>query len=168
MNSIATLVDRGLAIMATQTELAAELRQIAAELEQHGLAHAREHETLADAQRAGRRWFARGTTAAVPLIFTADKLIGSFDAASPQRPAIELAAGPHFAAFFKPVTGFESLHKDGQTFRVRAQNLLGDRAPTFITACLARDKNGLAKSDFKILWTDAKPIAGGAGVPPAS
>jgi hypothetical protein len=158
VNPISTLVDRGLAIMAAQKELAAELKQIAGELEQHGLAHAREHEPLADVTRTGRRWFARGTAAAVPLIFTADKLLGSFDVASPQRSAIEAAAGVHFDAFFKPVSGFEALHKDGQTFRLRAQNLLGDRAPAFLTACLARDKNGLAKSDFKILWTDAQPL----------
>jgi len=159
MRPIKELVDRGLEIVASQKALDAELKKIVTELEQHGLEHAAHHEDLADADRDGKRWFANGTAVSVPVIFTADKLVGEVAAKSPKRVEIEAAAGRFFRAFFKPVSGYVNLFKDGKQFRKHAHELLGDEAPAFITACVARDKNGIAKSDVKILWDEAKKKA---------
>ena len=159
MKPIKELVDRGLEIIIQQSALDAELKKIVAELEAHGLEHAAHHEDLADADRDGKRWFANGTSASVPIIFTADKLVGEVAAQSPKRVEIEAAAGKFFRAFFKPVNGYQNVFKDGKQFRKHARELLGDQAPAFITACVARDKNGIAKSDIKILWDEAKKKA---------
>jgi hypothetical protein len=154
MRAIKELVDRGLEIVAAEKALDAELEKIVAELEHHGLEHSAQHEDLADADRDGRRWFANGTEVSVPMIFTADKLVGEVATKSPKRVEIEAAAGRFFRAFFKPVSGYVNLFKDGKQFRKHAHELLGSEAPAFITACVARDKNGIAKSDVKILWNE--------------
>ena len=156
MRPVKTLVDRGLEIIAARKLLDAELDKIVAELEAHGLENAAHHEELADADRDGKRWFANGTAASVPMIFTADKLVGEIGTQSLKRVEIEAAAGKYFRAFFKPVSGFKNLFGDGKQFRKHARELMGDDAPAFITACVARDKNGIPKSDIKILWDEAK------------
>ena len=156
MRPIKELVDRGLEIVAAKKLLDAEFEKIVKELEAHGLEHSDQHEDLADSERDGRRWFANGTTVAVPMIFTADKLVGEIAAKSPKRVEIEAAAGRFFRAFFKPVNGYANVFKDGKQFRNHAHELLGTDAPAFITACVSRDKNGMPKSDVKILWDDAK------------
>ncbi len=156
MRPIKTLVDRGLEIVEAQKALDAEMKKIVAELEAHGLEHSAHHEALEDADRDGKRWFANGTVVSVPMIFTADKLVGEIATKSPKRVEIEAAAGKFFRAFFKPVSGYVNLFKDGKQFRKHAAEMLGADAPAFITACVARDKNGIAKSDIKILWSEAK------------
>jgi hypothetical protein len=158
MRPVKALVDRGLEIVADQARLDKELKKIVAELEAHGLNNAAQHEDLADADRDGKRWFAKGSELEVPMIFTADKIVSEFVSKSPKRVEIEQAAGDFFRHFFKPVNGFANLFKDGKKFRAQAQELLGDKAPAFITACLARGKDGLPKSDIKIQWADAKEV----------
>ncbi|HXI70275.1 MAG TPA: hypothetical protein VNN22_07955 [Verrucomicrobiae bacterium] len=155
MRPIKTLVDRGLEIVAAKKSMEAEMEKIVAELEQHGLDHSAQHEELADADRDGKRWFANGTEVSVPMIFTADKLVGEVATKSIKRVEIEAAAGKFFRAFFKPVSGYANVFKDGKQFRKHAHELMGAEAPQFITACVARDKHGIAKSDVKILWDEA-------------
>lgn len=142
----------------------AELAPIVARLVAAGLAAgaAGRHEELVDAQRDGTRWLARGSRIAVPIIFTADKLIGTFQRDSAKHQTIRTALGPQAAElhrFYKPVSSFENRFKDGKQFRSEADKVLAGRAPAFITACISRDKDGLAQSDVKLDWDHADPVA---------
>ena len=154
--SIKADVDRGLEIRATVEKLAKEMKEITARLTQAAL-HGEQVE-LTDADREGRQYLATGTERVVPIILTADKLIGEFAANSEKHKTI-LAVTPDrlgpLLEFFKPVNKFENRFDNGKKFRARAFELLGKDAPQFITACVARDKDGIAKSDIKIMWDDA-------------
>jgi len=119
------------------------------------------HEELVDAQRDGTRWIARGSRIAVPIIFTADKLIGTFQRDSSKHQTIRTALGPQTAEltrFYKPLAGYENRFKDGKQFRSEADKVLAGRAPAFITACISRDKSGIPQSDVKLDWDHADPI----------
>ena len=150
------LVDRGLEVRAEMKRLAAELKDIEAKLEKLGLE--RRQTDLKDADREGRRWLARGTRLIVPVVFTADKLVGEFKDKSPMHLAVVAAAQGRLKDFFRPVNKWENLFKDGKDFRARADDLLAADAPGFITACLARDRDGLPKSDVKIVWDEAEEV----------
>lgn len=153
-------VDRGLEIVGKIGELQDELKGIEARLQAAGLqAGTRgEHQPLKDAERDGKCWLARGSTATVPLIFTADKIIGSFAANGARHEAIRAAANGRMLEFFKPVNKFESKFDDGKRFRLAANEILGPQAPAFITACVARDSAGIPKSDVRILWGEAEAM----------
>lgn len=156
--TIQELVDRGLAIRSEMERLKQELKSIEARLETYGLAG--RHEELKDADREGRRWLARGSKLIVPVIFTADKIIGTFQANSPTHERILAASNNLLRFFYDPVTTYENRFKDGKQFRSRADALLGpEKGPRFITACLAVDKHGIPKSDIKILWEDSEPVS---------
>jgi hypothetical protein len=161
--SIRALVDRGFELRREIAIRQKELDGIVAKLEAAGLAagQAGRHEELVDAQRDGTRWIARGSGIAVPIIFTADKLMGSFQRDSAKHQTIRTALGDQaneLTRFYKPVSAFESRFKDGKQFRSEADKVLAARAPTFITACIARDKDGIALSDVKIDWDHSEPI----------
>ncbi len=163
MKSIRSLIDRALEL---RTELATrekELAEITAHLIAAGLAAAQsgKHEELVDSDRTGTRWLAKGSGCAIPIIFTADKIMGSFQLNSPKHQTIKTSLGPEIILlpkFFKPVAGYENLFDDGKKFRATAAELLGPRAAPFVTACLARDKDGLPKSDIKIDWDHKEPL----------
>ena len=155
--SIKDMVDRGLAIREELKKLKLELKGIASKLERYGLNG--QHEELKDSDREGRRWLARGSSLIVPVVFTADKIIGSFKANSPAHTRILAASDSRLRDFYHSVTTFENLFDDGKKFRARADELLGkEQGPRFITACLSTDKHGIPESDVKILWDDAEPI----------
>ena len=80
MSSIATLVERGLSIRREIKELTAELKQVEADLKSLALKASASGrvEDLKDADREGRRWLARGSSAIIPVVFTADLIVGSF------------------------------------------------------------------------------------------
>ena len=67
-------------------------------------------------------------------------------------------AGDFFHDFFSLSQVYESKVKDGKQFRSKAAELLGPRAPAFITACLARDKHGMPKSDVKVEWEEKQLV----------
>lgn len=154
--AIADLVDRGMEIRKQIKALEKEFKQIEEKLEKAGLEG--DQVDLKDADREGRRFLARGSRVIVPVIFTADKLVQSFAAGSPIEQKIRAKSGGFFADFWKPVNAFETLFKDGKRFRAQARELLADGAPAFITACVSRDKFGVAKSDAKIAWDDAEEV----------
>ena len=163
--SIRNDVDRALEIMPKIAELQAELKNIETRLIMAGYTAgaAGEHEELKDAEREGRRWFARGTARMVPLIFTADAIRGQFIKDSPAHSAIRVSLGSAHGSlveFFKPKTVYLNTMPDGKKFRARADEILGVNAPAFITACIARDKDGVPKSDVKIDWDHAEAVAG--------
>jgi hypothetical protein len=153
--TILQCVDRGLEIRAEIKRLKAELDDITTRLENAGLKAPQED--LKDADREGRRWLARGSALIVPVVFTADKIIGEFKVPSPIQEKIVTTANGQVGEFFRPINKWENLFSDGKKFRAHAAELLAAKAPAFITVCLARDKHGHPKSDIKILWDDAEP-----------
>jgi hypothetical protein len=155
------LVDRGLVLRAEISERQKELKDIEAGLKEVGLASSAEHEELVDAEREGRRWFAAGTEKIVPVIFTADKIIGSFKSDGPTHEMIRAALGKQRAKlqeFYKAETTWGNLFKDGKQFRTAAREILGTSAPGFITACVTRDKFGMTRSDIRIEWDAAEIV----------
>lgn len=158
--SITSLVDRGIELVAEIAARQKELKEIEEKLRGAAGDRSDQHVPLKADEREGRQFLARGSKLIVPVVFTADKLVGSFQKDGKEHlriamalPAPELAE--HFKTFFKPWSGFENRFEDGHKFRLRASDLLGNAAPAFLSACLARDKDGLPKSDVKIEWKHA-------------
>jgi len=152
--TITQLVDRGLALKAEITTRTKELKDIEQKLTAIGLT--RQHESLADEDRDGRRWFAKGSELIVPVVFTADLIIGSFAAASPTHLLIEKAAAGKMNSFYTATRTYKNIVGDGKKFRHEALAQLGPvGAPPFVSACLSRDKDGLPKSAIKVGWEEA-------------
>ena len=150
--SVRADVDRGLEIRATMEKLKSELKDIETRLQMAALQG--EQVPLVDADREGRQYLAAGTARVVPVILTADMLMGSFMANSQPHRDIQAIAGAEFGMFFKAVHKFENRFESGKKFRATAAELLGLDAPRLITACVARDKDGIAKSAVKIMWQE--------------
>lgn len=147
---ITRLVDRGLVLVAEIDARKQELKQIEAQLKKAGLEG--EHAELKDAQREGRKFEAHGTSAIVPVVFTADLLVKSFAQGAEAEKKIMPKAGKHFAHFFTLAPVWQTNFDDGKQFRTEADAMLGDAAPAFITACLQRGKGGIPKSHVKVEW----------------
>lgn len=154
--SIQALVDRGIAIRAEIKRLKAELDEIEEKLEKAGLNGPQED--LKDADREGKRYLAHGSSVVVPVIFTADKLVQSFKLNSALHSQLKTVAGEFLKDFYMLSQVFEIRFKDGKQFRTEAGKLMGASAPAFITACVARDKHGIAKSDVKVVWDEAEEV----------
>ena len=153
-------VDRGLQIVGELKMLQDELALIEARLEAAGLEG--EQVELIDPEREGRQYLARGSAAIVPVVFTADLLVKSFQAESETHRELISAMAEHwheFRKFFRVVRVCKTLFDSGKTFRAQAAEILGNRAPEFISACLQRDKEGVPKSQVKIDWHRAAAIA---------
>ena len=150
-------VDRGLEIIAQIERLDHELKGIEALLEYAAL-HG-EQQDLNDPEREGRQFLAHGSKATVPVILTADLLVKSFAAESATHKAIEAVAADKLTEFFKPVNTFKTFFDSGKIFRRKADEILGKNAPAFITACVQKNKAGIAKSQIKIEWDRAEGAA---------
>ena len=85
-------------------------------------------------------------------------LRGEFAANGPVHKLISFAARGRLADFYKPVNKYENRFDSGKKFRALADELLAKDAPAFITACLARDKDGIPKSDIKIMWEETESV----------
>jgi hypothetical protein len=154
---IAADVDRGLAITKQLKDLKAELKVIEGRLEKAGLEG--EQVPLVDEEREGKQFIARGSSFAVPVVFTADLLRASFVHDGDVYKIIKELAGDKLPHLYKKVTKWETLHEDGKDFRRVAADVLGEQAPQVISACLQRDnKTGIPKSAIKIEWTRAEEI----------
>jgi hypothetical protein len=156
---IAELVDRGIELRDRIAKDFAELEEIEKKLVTagHDAGREGEHEELKDADREGRRWLARGSQLVLPVIFTADMIINSFTRNTDIHQKIEAIAGGRLPDFYKPVNKFENRFDSGKTFRTKAQEVFGPSAPAFITACISRDKLGIAKSAVKVDWDHLEP-----------
>ena len=160
--TIAFMVARGLELRREIATRQDELKIVEEQLKQAGLARPEAHLDLADAEREGRQWLAEGCEHTVPVIFTADYIMGSFPDKSPKHLVITTALGERAALlkqFFKVPKTWENKFDSGKKFRAHADDLLGKDAPAFITACLARDKDGVPKSAIKVEWDAAKGVA---------
>ena len=154
--SIKSLVDRGHEVHQKIVALQKELKAIEKKLKAAALNG--DHQELKDAEREGRRYLARGSARIVPVVFTADKLVQSFQKFSAVYSRIEAVADGKLRSFYKPFEGFKIVYDDGKKFRAQADHILGDKAPPFITACLTRDRNGIPKSDIKVEWEEGESI----------
>lgn len=155
MSSVKELVDQGLMLRERIKRDTDTLKDIQERLEAIGLT--REQEMLKDEERDGRRWLARGTGKIVPVVFTADKLKGSFQDGGPFHVRVNAAAEGQINEFFRVTRTWKNLFDDGKAFRKHARDVLGEiKGPAFVTACLDRDKDGIPKSDVKILWDDVE------------
>ena len=154
--SLRSDVDRGLEIRAEIEKLQTELKDIEVRVK-HVALHG-EHVELAEPDREGRQYLAAGTGKVVPVIFTSDMIVGEFGSNSKKHneiiEAVENRTG--MLQFFKPVTKYENRFDNGKKFRALASEVFGDLAPKFVTACVARDKDGIAKSAIKVMWNEAK------------
>ena len=114
---------------------------------------------LTDPDREGRQYLARGTEAIVPVILTADLVTQTFADGSTVHARLSDAAGEKLGQFYRPVTTWKVLAKNGKAFRLEAGAILGEKlGPAFITAALARDKNGTPKNQIKVEWDRAEDI----------
>jgi len=154
--SLRTDIDRGLEIVRDLENLGTELKAVEERVKTAAL-HG-EQVPLADAERGGRQFLAAGSGRTVPVIITDDNLVGSFTANGALHQTIRTASIGKLLEFFKAVNKFESRFADGKKFRAHAAEILGDSAPPFITACLARDAAGLPRNAVKIMWSEAREV----------
>jgi len=149
------LVDLGLALRERIAALEKQLEEIESQL--IVIARQGEQVPLKDEDREGRQFLAQGTEATIPIVFTADKIIGSFASGSAVNKRIytALPEGKSLRLFYLPKTVWEMSAKNGKQFRASAEEELGAAAPKFISACVARDKDGIPKSDIKVEWSRA-------------
>ena len=159
LSSIAADVDRGWEIVTAVAKMKEEFKAIEERLKRDALDRPDQHMPLADAEREGRKFIAHGTLLALPIVLTADKIVMSFAADSDVHKRIEAASDGRLAAFYAPKTTWEAFTDKGKDFRRCAKETLGDKAPAFITACLATGKGGIPKSDIKCEWTQAAAAA---------
>jgi len=157
--SIRADVDRGFEVVAEIETLKKELKGITARLTQDALDRPDQHAPLADAERLGKQFIARGTALALPIVITADKLVQTCAVGSEVEKRIAAAAGDQLDAFYKLAQTRENIFADGQLFRIQAAVHLGDKAPAFIAACRAVDKHGIPKNDVRIEWQAAAALA---------
>lgn len=153
----AKLVDRGL-VLCRQLEAAGEeLERIEEELAKLALDNPHRQEELLDKNRDGRRFLAQGSERTVPIILTADKIVGEFAEHGARHKALAAIAANRLRHFFVPSNKWENLYTSGKEFRAAAVEILGQAAgDKFIQAALSRDRNGVPKSDIRIHWQDAE------------
>src|ERR1035441_2389770 len=160
--TVLELVDRGVVGRAGLERVKNELKGIEARLQKYGLAG--EHVELKDAEREGRRWLAHGSKLIVPVVFTADKIVGSFKSGSPVHERIDKAAeagGREVEEFFAKATTYENLYEDGKRFRAVVEASMGGQTgPPFITACLAVGKFGIPKAGVEGCLADGEEVSG--------
>jgi len=112
---------------------------------------------LVDEEREGKQFLAEGSAVVVPVVFTADKIVGSFTEGSTFHRSVAGIAQQYLGWFYEPEKTWKMKPKNGKSFRSLAESTLGKvQGPEFVTACLARDKHGIPKSDIKIEWKRAK------------
>lgn len=135
----------------------ADLKDIETRLKALALEYPDRHEDLVDAEREGKQFLAQGFKHTLPIVITADSIIGTFADGTANHRRIE-AASLEWQRFYSPVRSFANACKDGKQFRARAVEILGEHAPTFISNCLVRDKDGIPKNSIKIEYAAAKEI----------
>ena len=149
-------VERGLAIRAEMATLKSELSEIEDRLEAAALAG--EQIELEDPDREGRQFLAVGSEHQVPVIITADNIVGQFKDDSPMHVRLKEIAGDKLREFFQKKTIWENLTASGKQFRALAAMVLEEKAPEFISGALSRDKHGTPKNAVKIEWDRAEEI----------
>lgn len=154
---IPALVDRLKEINAQIVALSAEKKEI--EIKLSKAAQVMPHETLKDESREGRRVMLSGRKWRVPVVFTSDELIKSFQDGSAKHQELKAIAGDKLGTFFKPPTKWETRFEDGQRFRREAAEHLDEQtAARFIVACRATDSFGIPKSKTVVALDEAEEV----------
>lgn len=161
--SLATDIERGLEIRALMADLKSELSGIEDRIEAAALAG--DQSDLVDPDREGKQFLAKGHAHQVPVIITADSIVGQFKDDSPMHVRLKEIAGDKLKEFFQKKTIWENLASSGKQFRAIANMLLEEKAPEFISGALSRDKHGIPKSSIKVEWDRAEER--NAGILPA-
>ncbi len=154
--SLANDVQRGLEIREEMTRLKDELGQIEERIEAAALVG--DQIDLNDPDRDGKQFIARGSEKQVPVVITADSIVGQFIDDSPIHVRLKEIAGDKLKEFFKKKTIWENLAKTGKQFRSLAAVILEDKAPEFISGAISRDKHGIPKNSIKIEWDRAEDL----------
>lgn len=152
-------IDRGLQIVEEIAALEKELKEIKARVDKAAVNGPQV--ALEDAARDGTQYLAKGSEKIVPVIITADFLVASFGEDSKKHHEIAgtLAEPLLLHDFYERKVTFQRREEDGKTFRKVAREMIGGpEAERFIQACVARDKEGIARSAVKIAWDRARPI----------
>ncbi len=153
-NQLAHLVDEAIQLRAEITQRQTRLKEVESLIEAAALEGP--HQDLADADREGKQFRATSATGRVlPVIFTSDSLIASFQDKSDKHRELELLAGgpATLQRLFKRPSKWEIMFGDGHKFRAAARELLGEaNAIPFIAACRQVDKAGIPKSSTKFAW----------------
>jgi seryl-tRNA synthetase len=155
-DEIPDLVDRLKEINGQIEDLTREKKEI--EIRLSKAAQAMPHEPLKDTKREGRRVSLSGRKWRIPVVFTSDSLIKSFQDKSAKHRELEAIAGEHLGHFFKSPAKWETRFEDGQRFRKEASEMLGEKAAAFIVACRALDKDGIAKSSTVVGIDEAEEV----------
>lgn len=165
---VPALTDRLVEIDASLKALAAEKKDIEARLEAYALSQPEAHEKLKDERRDGRRVMLPGARARLPVVFSSDLIIGSFqDGGAKHEELVALLADvTHVGGdkhplhlFFDPPAKWENRFDDGAKFRAAAREWLGDElGARFVAACLQRDKFGIAKSKTAFDYKAAEAV----------
>ncbi len=143
-------VDRGIEIAEKMAALKKEKEEIEERLVKAGLAG--EQVALEDEEREGRQYLARGSKLVVPVVFTADMVVKTFAAESSVHRQIAKAAGDKLASFYAEKKTLTAIFDTGKLLRRQAAEVFGADAPAFVSACLARDKFGVVKSQERVEW----------------
>mgnify|MGYP005851966063 CR=1 FL=1 len=149
-------VDRGLELRREIASLEAEAKVCDEVLRAAALQG--EQVELVDADREGRQFFARGSSAVVPVVLTSDLIMQSFADGSPAHARLEAAAGDRLGKFYRAVTTWKLLARSGKALRMEAALELGDRAAEFVAAAVVRDKYGVPRSNIKVEWERAEEV----------
>ena len=151
-------IDRGLEVYNQIEALEKELKEIEARIEARALAG--EQIDLVDPEREGKQYIASGSKETVPVVLTSDLLVKTFQDGSVLHDSIALAAEEQLREFYTPVTVWATRFESGKTFRRMALEILGEKGPAFVTACVSRNKKGIAKSAIKVEWKRAEKKEG--------
>lgn len=182
---VGPLTDRLVEIEREIKKLTAEKKGIEARLEAYALKQTEEHKPLKDESREGRKVTLSGARFRLPVVFSSDLLIGSFQEGSPKHKellgiiaadvALDAKAAPGqeleqfspdsiLRKFFSPPTKWESRFEDGVKFRAAVSYWLKPaHAAKFVAACRQVDKFDIPKSkttfDFKAAADSAEVTA---------
>ena len=163
------LIDRAKVIKQELSALTEELKLIEAKLSK--FAQTQEHEDLKDKEREGKQVVLRSSRWALPVRFTSDELIGSFQEGSlkhrellnilDDEPGIEDedVREALLMRFFNKPSKWERKFDDGQKFRAAVGEWLSKEiGPKFIAACRQVDKHGIPKSKTVVALDDATGV----------
>ena len=157
-NELAALVDEAIELRAQIAQRQARLKEVESLIEAAALEGP--HEDLAESDREGKQFRATSATGRVlPVIFTSDALIASFQDRSDKHRELESLAGGQstLQRLFKRPSKWEIMFSDGHKFRAAAKELLGESAAIlFVQACRQVDKAGIPKSSTKFAWDQVK------------
>jgi len=151
-------VDRLIELRREIARLEKEQKALEEDLKTLALADPTNHEELKDPEREGRQYIVRGTDYALPVIITADLIVGEFKDASQIHKRIEAITG-EVRPFFKIARTWKNQHKNsGKKFRSAVREALGKDAERFISAAVARDKHNQPISRITIDYDHAETL----------